>query len=267
MALVRIVTDGGADLPSELADSLGIGVVRGGIHFGEEGWQGSVEEFWRRVRAGGPPPSTSAPTVEALAEAFAGPEPVCALHVSAELSRTTENAMLAGARSGERVHVVDSRSLSVGTGLVAMVAGQAAAADVDFDGIRTLVGRLVERVHVHALIGAVDYLVRGGRAGLLDTHAVKHGASQILAVKGHAIPLRQVKGRRRAIDELLSHVAEHAEHDIGPWAVGHGDAADVDDFVSGASRVLKSEPVFVVSLGPSVGAHAGPDALVLGFLS
>lgn len=267
MALVRIVTDGGADLPPELADSLGIGVVRRAIHFGDELWEGSSEEFWRRVRGGGSSPSTSPPAAAALADAFVGPGPVCAIHVSAELSRTEDNARQAAGPRAEGVYVVDSRALSVGTGLVAMVAAQAAAADVDFESIKTLAGHLVEQVHVHAVIDAVDYLVRGGRAGLLSTHGVKQGASQVVAIKGHAIPLRQVKGRRRAIDELLSHIAEHAEHGISRWAVGHGDAADIDDFVSRATQVLKSGPEFVVLLGPSVGAHAGPDALVVGFLS
>jgi DegV family protein with EDD domain len=267
MALVRIVTDGGADLPPELADSLGIGVVRGAIHFGDELWEGSSEEFWRRVRGGGPSPSTSPPSAEALAEAFVGPGPVCAIHVSAELSRTEDNARLAGGPRAASVYVVDSRSLSVGTGLVAMGAAQAAAADVDFESVNTLARQLVDQVHVHAVIDAVDYLVRGGRAGLLSTHGVKPGASQVVAIKGHAIPLRQVKGRRRAIDELLSHVAEHAEHGIGRWAVGHGDAADIDEFIGRATQVFMSKPEFVVLLGPSVGAHAGPDALVVGFLS
>ena len=267
MALVRIVTDGGADLPPELADSLGIRVVRGGIHFGEDSWEGSAQEFWRRVRGRGDVPSTSPPSVETLVDAFAGSEPVCAIHVSAELSHTEDNAKQAAGSSADRVHVVDSRSLSVGTGLVAMVAAQAAAVDVDFEQIKALARRLVDQVHVHAVIDAVDYLMRGGRAGLLDTHSIKHRASQIVAIKGHAIPLRQVKGRRRAVDELLSHIAEHAEHGISQWAVGHGDAGDVDDFVARATKVLKSEPAFVVSLGPSVGTHAGPDALVLGFLA
>jgi DegV family protein with EDD domain len=267
MALVRIVTDGGADLPPELADSLGIGVVRGAIHFGEELWEGSSEEFWRRIRGGGSSPSTSPPAAETLADAFVGQGLVCAIHVSAELSRTEAHARQAAVPTGDGVYVVDSRSLSVGTGLVAMVAAQAAAADLDFESIKTLAGHLVEQVHVYAVIDAVDYLVRGGRAGLLDTHGLKQGASQVVAIKGHAIPLRQVKGRRRAIDELLSHVAEHAEHGISRWAVGHGDAADIDAFVSRATQVLKSGPEFVVLLGPSVGAHAGPDALVVGFLS
>jgi fatty acid-binding protein DegV len=157
--------------------------------------------------------------------------------------------------------------LTVGTGLVVMVAAQAASAGVDFDGIKTLAHRLVDQVHVYAVIDAVDSLIRGGRAGLLDTHSVKHGASQILAIKGHAIPLRQVKGRRRAVDELLSHLAEHAEGDIKHWSVGHGDAGDVADFITRVGRLLGGQPAFVVPLGPSVGAHAGLDALVLGFLS
>ncbi len=264
MRSVRVVTDGGADLPESLAESLGITVVHGGIHFGDDAWDGSVEEFWRRVASGGPAPSTSPPGVDALAEAFADDLPVCAIHVSAELSRTEALAKQAAAAS-DRIHVVDSRSLSVGTGLVAMVTAQAADLDMDFEYVKRLARHLVDEVHVHAVIEDVGYLRRGGRAGLIDAHA-KGDARQVIAVKGHAIPIRQAKDRRAAIGELLHHVADHARHGIERWAVGHGAAPDVEEFVAEVQKVAGSEPAFVVPLGPAVGTHAGPGALVVGFL-
>src|SRR5712691_7200189 len=95
MGLVRIVTDGGADLPPDLADSLGIAIVRGSVHFGSETWTGSADEFWETVRRSEVPPSTAPPSVDALRDAFAIEDPVCAICVSAELSRTEDHAKLA----------------------------------------------------------------------------------------------------------------------------------------------------------------------------
>jgi len=264
VATARVVTDGGADLPGDIAESLGIRVVRGAIRFGEEPWQGSVEDFWRCVRSGGPPPTTSPPSVEALADAYADPGPVVAVHVSAQLSRTEESAKQA-AGGTDRVHVVDSRSLSVGTGLVAMVLAQAADVDVDVNALHGLARQLVDEIHVHALIEDVAYLMRGGRAGLVDRDA-KADRRQVIAVRGHAIPIRQVKDRRGAMRELLRHVRDHAQHGIEHWAVGHGDARDVEEFTAELRESLHSEPAFVVPLGPAVGTHAGPGALVVGFL-
>lgn len=268
MSTVRVVTDGAADLPAEIAEQLGIRVVAGAVRFGERVFEGDAAAFWRELRGGAAVPSTAPPGVPALCDAFAGDGPVLAVHVSAELSRTEEHARAAAAAVSNPVHVVDSRSLSVGTGLVAMVAAQASDVDVEFDELQRLARSLVERVHVHAVIEAVDYLVRGGRAGLLDASEARHGPRQLLAVKGHAIPMRRVKDRRRAIGELLDHIAHnHAGHGVQHWAVAHGDAADVDDTVERARQVFRTQPTFVTLLGPSVGTHAGPDALVLGVLT
>ena len=265
MGAVRIVTDGAADLPDEAVESFGIRVVRGPVHIDGVGWHGSPDEFWRAVRAGGPAPSTGPPSPEAFGDAFAGDDPVCAVLVSSELSRTVEHAKQA-VHSDERVHVVDSRSLSVGTGLVALVLARAAASDADFESVKGLARRLVDEVHVHAVIDDVEYLLRGGRAGLIDAHA-KPGSHYVVAVKGHVIPLERAKDRNSAIRHLLDHGADHQRHGIGYWAVGHGGAGDVDDFTDRVQQRFDRPPEFVVPLGPNVGAHAGPGALVLGFLA
>jgi DegV family protein with EDD domain len=265
MHAVRIVTDGAADLPDEVVESLGIRVVRGPVHINGADWHGSLDEFWRAVRAGDPAPSTGPPGPEAFSDAFAGEDPVCAALVSSELSRTVEHAKQA-AGANDRVHVVDSRSLSVGTGLVAMVLARAAAAGADFESVKRLARRLVDEVHVHAVIDDVEYLLRGGRAGLVDAHA-KPGFRYDVAEKGHVIPLERAKDRHGAIRRLLDHVTDHQRHGIEHWAVGHAAAGDVDDFTNRVQKRLDRPPEFVVPLGPSVGAHAGPGALVLGFLA
>ncbi|HKN50276.1 MAG TPA: DegV family protein, partial [Actinomycetota bacterium] len=144
---VRIVSDGGTDLPPDMAQGLGIQLVRGEVHMGTGVWHGSAEDFWEAVRAG-QVPSTSAPAAHTLAGVYAGMDPVCAIHVSGELSRTVEHAKDAARGSGGRVHVVDSRSLSVGAGLVAVTAARAAQADLDLGHLKPAVRTMVDQVHV-----------------------------------------------------------------------------------------------------------------------
>jgi DegV family protein with EDD domain len=265
MSPVRIVTDGAADLPEGIAESLGIRVVRGPVHLDGSDWHGAIDDFWRAVRGGDPVPSTGPPGREAFTEVFAGPDPVCAVLVSSELSRTVEHAK-AAAGDSQTVHVVDSRSLSVGTGLIALALARAATVDSELEQVKRLARRLVDEVHLHAVIEDVEYLLRGGRAGLVDAHA-KRGSRYVVAVKGHVIPLERAKDRNGAIRHLMAHLVEHQAHGIEHWAVGHGAADDVDEFTDRVEKRLGRPPEFVVPLGPSVGAHAGPGALVLGFLA
>lgn len=261
---LRIVTDGAADLPPETAAALGIHVVPPTVRFGEQVWGGTVEDFWRRVRAGGGP-TTAPPSPDALAAAYAGDRPVCAIHVSSELSRTFEHASEAAARGGCPVHVVDSRSLSVGT---ALVAAAATSLEAGFDDLAPLVADLVDRVHVHAVIEDAAHLIRGGRAGLVEVTTARPGMRHVMAVQGHAVLLRQHRDRRRAVHDLLEHIEHnHLRHGVERWAVGHGDATDIHVFVDEAQKLFGTPPAWVTLLGPSVGSHTGPGALVLGHLS
>ena len=119
------------------------------------------------------------------------------------------------------------------------------------DDIRDLCAQLADRVHVHAVIDDVGYLVRGGRAGLVEPP--KHGRQrQMIAVQGHTVPLGQHRDRARAVRHLLDHLGEHARHGIDRWALAHGDADDVDDVVSRAGKVLRRASVQGV-----VADHAG----------
>lgn len=263
MAGVRIVTDGAADLPENPSPTITLVPAR--ISFGGDPWRGSVPEFWRAVRQAGETPSSAPPTIEDLRSAYAAGD-VCAIHVSSELSRTVAHAQEAASRRSN-VHVVDSRLLSVALGLIVLEAARAADEGRSLEELKPFVQDLVDRAHLYAIIEDVDYLVRGGRAGLVTATKPKSGHRQVIAIKGHAIHIAQERDHAHAVRELLKHVRDVSDGRIQRWAVGHGDASDVDEFVQTAGRELGSEPDYVVAMRPSVGTHAGPGAIALGFLT
>lgn len=260
----RVVTDGAADLPP---GAPAVAVVRGPVHVGGRAWDGDPGRFWAGIGAGQELPATEAPSVEQLTAAYTDAGEVLAVHVSSELSRTVVHARQAAAAVRSPVRVVDSRSLSVGTGLVVMAAAEAVAAGVDGDRLAGMVEGWVDQLHVHAVIDDVRFLVDRGRAGLVGPGAGHHARRRVVAVKGHVIPIRQVRHRDEAIGELVGHAREHAAGGVTRWAVGHGDAADVGEFVERMIAVFGSGPSYVTLLGPPVGAHMGPRALVVGFFS
>jgi fatty acid kinase fatty acid binding subunit len=265
--VTRIVTDTAADLPRSLVDSAGITVARGSVRFGEREWQGEAERFWSEVGRGPNLPATEAPSAAELAAAYRGDDPVLAVHVSGELSRTLAHAAQAAGTVDAAVRVTDSRSISVGTGLVALAAAQAAQAGVEGDRLAEMTERWVDQLHVHAVIDDVTFLVRGGRAGLVAAKVDKHAHRHVIAVKGHVIPIRQVRHRAEAIHELIDHVTDHVGSGINRWAVGHGDAPDVEQFVGRLEAIFACEPAYITLLGAPVGSHLGPRSLVVSFLS
>lgn len=265
--MTRVVTDGAADLPADAAASLGVRIVRGPVRLDGQPWEGDLEQFWAELGKGPDLPTTAAPSAAALAEAYRGDEPVLAVHASSQLSRTVERAREAAAGVPTSVDVVDSRSLSVGTGLVVMAVAEAARAALTGDPLVSMAETCVEQLHLHAMIDDVAFLVHGGRAGLVTAKAGRHARRHVIAVKGHVIPIRQVRHRAEAVRELVDHVSDHVGAGVSRWAVGHGDAPDIDEIVERLCGVFGSDPAYTTLVGAPVGSHMGPRSVVVSFLS
>jgi len=168
--IVRIVTDSSCDLPRRLVERLKIAVVPLIVRFGPEVYNDgelSTEEFWEK--ADGPhPPQSSQPSAGAFEQVFehlvAQGKQVLCLTITGKHSGTFNSACLAAQRFGNVVEVFDSLSLSLGLGLQALVAAQAARAGRSMQEILTLLEDLRARMRLVILLDTLENLRRGGRA-------------------------------------------------------------------------------------------------------
>jgi len=261
-----IVTDGAVDLPETLTGSDVVRRVRGEVWAGDAPFVGDLGEFWMQLRKGNYP-STTPPTVSALAAAYQHPDLVIALHVSGQLSSTLSRAKEAAERSGPGVVVIDTRSLSVGAGLIVTAVHRAAVGPDTPQSLIDFATSLPERLHTFALVQEVEALRRSDRASLLPNSHLVRNHPLVLAIRGRVVSLAQPKHRNAAIDELVRHLRRSTDGQLGGWALAHGDATDVDGVVDHLSDALKQTPRFYAQLDPTVGAHLGPDSLVVGAIS
>ena len=169
-------------------------VVPAEVWFQEKPFAGDRAAFWKLLRAG-TYPSTTPPTVSALAEAYRHHDLVCAIHVSADLSATVARAHEAAARAGPGVIVIDTRSISVGAGLIVAATGRAAHDPAHIPSVIDFARNLPDRLHTFALVQDPDALRRSGRAGLIPKDHLRRGHPLLLAVRGRAILLDQPKDR------------------------------------------------------------------------
>ena len=199
--------------------------------------------------------------------AFQHPDLVIALHVSGQLSATVQRAQEAAARVGSGVSVIDTGSLSVGAGLIVSEVHRVARNE-SAPSLVDLARSLPPRLHTYALVQDVDALRRSDRSGLLPSSHLARNHPMVLAIRGRIVPLAQPKQRSSALIEL----AQHLRHRPGPnphaWALGHGDASDVDTVVKQLTSVMNMDPAYVTHLDPTVAVHLGPEpTLVVGVLS
>ena len=272
MARVRIVTDSACDLTDQLANDNGIVVVPLSIRFGDEELVDrrdlSAADFWKRCATSPTLPETSAPAPGAFQTVYEaarddGYDAVVCLTISAELSSGTYQSAVtaAGALDDYDVRVVDTRTVTMGEGLVVLAAGEAAASGADAAEVVALAGEVASRTHVYGAIDTLDHLQRGGRIG-----AARAMLGSMLSIKpvvqvsnGIVAEESKQRTRSRCLEYLAGKLREAAPFER--VAVCDGAAPDLDKFLALLEGIEVRRGLLTVDLGPVVGTHTGPGTI------
>jgi len=278
MANIQVVTDSACDLTPTTAEEQDLRVVPLTIRFGAEEFvdrdELSVKEFWDRVMTGPDMPETAAPSPGAFQQSFldaaqAGHDGVLCVTISSGLSATYQAARTAADSVADRVpvRVVDTRSVTMGQGLLAMAAAEMARQGRPLDEVADAVTDMSTRTHVYGVVDSLDYLKRGGRIG-----GAAHLVGSLLSIKP-VIVVREgvveVESKQRTRSRSLQYLAEKALT-AGPleWlAVADGVAPDIDEVLGIVQRAEPAHDVVLGELGPVVGAHAGPGSVGVCFIA
>lgn len=271
---VAIVTDSTADLPSPLARTRSITVVPLTLNFEGRSLLDGVDirpsEFYRKLPNATTHPTTSQPSAgrfaEAYAELLAKFDDIISIHISEKLSGTFASAVQgADMTDPKRVHVIDSRLVSMSLGLITLAASQMVSQGANADAVVERVNGMRDQVQTYFSVATLEFLRRGGRIGRAS--AMLGSVLQVKPVlcirDGLVTPLERV----RTFDRALNRVVELTrEVDRGKGLcviVGHADAEDDAERVA---RELEPacETLMIQPLGPVVGAHAGPGVVGVG---
>jgi len=272
MAKIRIVTDSACDLPAAMAADNGVTVVPLSIRFGEEefvdGTTLSSEEFWARCKASPVLPETSAPSPGAFQTAFEaaaneGYDGVLCLDLSAGVSATYQVATTAAKAVGERipVRVLDSRSLTMGLGLMVLELAELARNRASLDDLSARVEEMIPKTTVVGAVDTLEHLEKGGRIG--GARALLGSLLSIKPVVILADGVVEEESKQRTRGRSLRYLADKVEAaaPIRRLAVCDGAAADLDEFLNLIKGVETEYPMLVTDLGPVVGTHTGPGTI------
>jgi DegV family protein with EDD domain len=268
---VRVVTDSACDLPDALAAELGIEIVPLIIRFGDEELVDRRDftpaEFWARSHASPVLPQTAAPSPGAYEERYRAlaadsATAIVVVALSGALSATLQSAQVAAASVAEEipVAVVDSRSVTLGLGMIAVAAARRAAAGGSFEDVAGHATSLATRTHVVGTLDTLENLKKGGRIG---------GAKALLASVLSIKPVVEVRdgrveeaGRQRTRAKALAFLVDTVRRaePIDALAVAHGDASDVDRFLD-LLRPVYADDIVVGQIGAVIGAHTGPGTI------
>lgn len=153
--MIKITTDSTCDLPAQLLEQhhisvIPLGIVKGGELF-RDGENITTADIAAHVDAGGDITTTNAVSIgdyEALfARESARNDAVIHLNIGIGFSCCHQNACLA-AEEFDNVHVVDTANLSVGHGLLVLLAAEAAEAGASVEEILTMLAEKIPQVEM-----------------------------------------------------------------------------------------------------------------------
>ena len=272
---VRIITDSACDLPDSVVQSLGIEVVPLFIRFGDDELvdreQLTTTQFWERCSVESDLPTTAAPSSGRFEEAICklqteGATGVVIINLSAALSGTMQSAEVAAAALQPTcdVRVVDSRTVTMGLGAIAVACARAAQEGKTIDEVEALAHDLSRRCKVWGALDTLENLKKGGRIG-----GAKAMLASVLSIK----PIIEVRdgvvqegGKQRTRSKALAFLLEKVR-DAGPienLAVLQANCNDFEAFVE-SLREIYSGDIIVGDIGPIIGTHTGAGTIGVAF--
>ncbi len=272
MPKIAIVTDTDASLPLSLADQYAITQVPIIVLFGDESFRDVYDidgaETFARIDREGKLPTTSAPSPGQFAEAYqaafdGGADSVLCFTVSGEVSATYAAAVSARDMHPERdITVVDTRSLSLGQGLMVLAAAEAVAAGSSVDEAVAVAMDTGQRSRLFAALPTLKYIAMSGRVGHLAA-----GVAGLLSIKpiltihdGKLDLLERVRTQNKSWERVVELCVEAVgEHPIERMAMIHVTAPeDAQQLESMLRTKLDCPPEMLFSeLNPGLSVHAG----------
>lgn len=278
---VAIITDSTANIPEEYYQELNIQTVPLIIHWDGQAYVDKIEltpqEFYRRLAISKTLPTTSQPSVAAFTEVFAplieqGYD-IITLPLSSGISGTF---LSASAAAGQfpigRIEVLDTKSVSVGLGIILIKVGRAAKAGATLQECRQIAMDVASRVHIYFSVETLENLRKGGR---INTAAAFLGTAldmkPILEFRGGLI---EAKERVRTSKKAHARLVELTEEIVGPKG-----EIELAGFVSAAAEPAMEElrqqihKQFTVKeefsgiLSPVLGTHVGIGTVGIAFLA
>ena len=275
--MVKIVADTTLNVPSEIAEQLGIHVIPLKVLFGNETFLDVVElsptEFYQRLATCKELPTTSQPSAGEFYDLYSrlvqdGSE-VISIHISSLLSGT-----IASAKAGREmlsdpslVHIVDSRLVSIAAGMFAIAAAEAAQAGQTCVQILRRLDQMVDSALLFFIVDTLEYLQKGGRIG---------GAAALLGMalsikpllffeNGRIEPLEKIRTKKKAVRRMIELMVEQVGADTPVWAaIPYTNVPEEAQELAEQVRArLNCVRLYIAEAGPVLGTHGGPGCLGL----
>lgn len=271
---IRITSDSTCDLGAYAA-ARNVALMPLQVHLDANSYYDGVDitpqDIFDFVAKTGILPKTSAPSIGEYEEFFAKQleeyDEIVHFNISAKSSCSHSNALQAAAGFGGRVHVVDSKALSSGQGLLVMKACDLLEAGKTAQEIEDIVNETKTHVNTSFIPDSLDYLHKGGRvsgmvrvvAGMFKIHPL------IMMNDGQLVSGEKYRGKmtvliKKYINDLK---AMYPKYDKTRCFVTHStaDRELVEIAKAQVKEIFDFDEVLETVAGSIVTSHCGRNTL------
>jgi DegV family protein with EDD domain len=269
-----IVLDSTADFPDAAERFPNWRVVPLYVRFGDESHRDGVDltgaEFYARLRTAPELPTTSQPTPGdflACYHELDAYERIFSVHIASQLSGTFQSAGTAAAELGDgRVRTVDSGSASAAITTLGLAIQRRLERETSDEEVDALVERYRRERRLLFTVDTLEFLARGGRIGRARSFAgeLMHVKPILTIEGGEVVPVKRVRGNRRAVQAFADAFAAGSHDDPGlRVGIAHADAPERAEELRKLVRHLRPQATIetVTGLGAVIGAHGGPGTV------
>jgi len=271
---IKITSDSTCDLSREQIARYDIEVMPLSVAMGGNNYKDGVDiapsDIYSHVDKGGDLPKTAANNIADYQAVFAKylqtHDAVIHLNISSDFSSCYQNACLA-AEEFENVHVIDSRNLSTGHGLLVLKAAELAESGMDAAEIADILRETAQRVDASFILNQLEYLKKGGRCS-----AITVLGANLLKLK----PCIEVKDGKMGVGKkyrgafekclkeyITDRLSDRDDLELDRVFVTHsGISEDLVKLAVNTVRELQPfKEVCITQAGCTVSSHCGPDTI------
>lgn len=274
---IKIVSDSTCDIPRELAEKMNITIIPLYVLFGDKIYRDGVDitpdEFYKMQEASEELPKTSQPSVgefsavyEELLEDY---DEIISIHISSGLSGTVNSALKAKERFGDKVKVIDSKSISLGIGLQVIEAAKKAIDGIDSARIIERVEDIKNRTELLFTLNTLKYLEKGGRIGKVSSllGSFLNIKPIVRVVDGIYVPAGKTRSQKQSIIKIVEVMETLLNHKKPESIViGHGQGYEMAmELKKLVESKFEKAVDFLTDTGPVIGVHTGPGTLGIAF--
>lgn len=275
MNKVRVLVDGSTDLPKDLLEKYGIGVVPLTVSFGAESFVGGVDidgpTFYARMKTEKELPKTACPSQEKFAEAYKEEGDIIVFTIAEKLSGTysaavTGKSIYLEEHPEKRIEIIDTDQGSTPVGLMAIKAVKMLEEGKTIDDIIAQAKIWEHEVVHYGTLETLENAIKGGRINRIAGSIVNalNFKAIVHIIGGQVKPIDKARGELNSLKKVIEYVEKDLKGQTKTIGLAHANAPEKAEKVKKMIQErLPYTEIIVAEVGPVMGTYTAEGAILI----